>query len=207
MFTPSTPETISIMTAFAARNNERLAGRGSFNVEREVLNRKPRQSRFQNSNPALHCLELAAPKSTLGIVGVPSEAFLYNYLVALPNVTYFAVSFYPSQGGNFQYQIWFNYTLTSNVTGEGKSDTYGMSIHSLMRGMDEAIIARLATPLNPTPVNIDVSIKDWPRIPSRGFSNRVVSRFGNTFYFSACIFVFMSGVNQIIHGIHGPQGT
>ena len=142
-------------------------------------------------------IELRPPKDPLGIVGVPSEEFMYQYILGIPNTTYFGVTFNNAQNV-IQYQIWYNYTLTRNRTRDGLFDPFNTQILSLMKGLDEAIIWVIGADSWGPDVEIDVTVKDWPEIPSAGLSNRVITQFGKVFFFCSPIFVFMSGINQIM---------
>ena len=119
---------------------------------------------------------------------------MYQYIATIPNKTYFGVSF--SDAANaIQYQIWYNYTLTINKTSDGQIDPLGMRLLSLVKGIDEAIISVFG---DGGDADLSVTLKDWPEIPSPGLSNRVISQFGKFFIFCASVFVFMTGVNQVM---------
>ena len=81
------------------------------------------------------------------VVPVPSADFIYEFALARPNVTYFGVAF-SRVDNNYQYQIWYNNSLTANKT-QSVSEPYGVVLTSLMRGLDEAI--RAFAPRSPPP--------------------------------------------------------
>jgi hypothetical protein len=82
-----------------------------------------------------------APSSSDSTVIYPvaSSDYIYNFAIASPNVTRWAVTFDILQPPaynytNVRYQVWFNATLTAN-----RSDAFGRELTSMIRGIDESI--------------------------------------------------------------------
>ncbi|KAK9762918.1 hypothetical protein K7432_010861 [Basidiobolus ranarum] len=137
----------------------------------------------------------STPKSNLGMVPVPDYEFIYNYTLRHPNTTLFGIEFSTEPGppANYRYQIWFNSTLMSNGT-----DVFGDQVLSLVRGLDEAIIASVNDPTISTTPLLNVNMKDWPKVPSPVSGDEVVSRLGSVFFFCSEMIIFISVLNTIV---------
>ncbi|KAI9204486.1 uncharacterized protein BJ171DRAFT_424289 [Polychytrium aggregatum] len=142
-------------------------------------------------------LDLSSPPSRqLGIVGVPSSDFIYNYTYAYRNSTRWAITF--DQIGaapsiNVRYQIWFNGTVTANG-----SDIFGRDLLSVMRGIDETLVSVLNDPSGATPATMDVSLKDWPVSPPKVVSDTIVQQLGPVFFFCSEMIIFITVLNQVV---------
>ncbi|CAG8573287.1 3953_t:CDS:2 [Acaulospora colombiana] len=172
MFTPNSPDSTAIMQIFANNNAKRTGN--ALNIENVNL----------GLNDKL--------EKTLGIVPVQDANFIYNYTLLNPNVTMFAIEFSTDPGPptNYRYQIWFNGTLTANDT-----DFFGDQVLSFQRGIDEAIIA-FAT--NDSNAELNVNLKDWPKVPPTQLNDEIVSSFGATFFFCAEMIIFITILNTIV---------
>ena len=126
MFYPSNVNTIAYMTSFAQQNAARTNSE-PFAIDGEV-----------SSIPKGLILDLkhGGDGADLGIVSIPSESFMYNFIVANQNVTNWGIIFNETTlpFRNIQYQIWFNSSRISN-----DEDIFSVQMLSLMRGIDEAI--------------------------------------------------------------------
>ncbi|KAJ3287594.1 ATP-binding cassette sub- A member 1 [Borealophlyctis nickersoniae] len=136
----------------------------------------------------------ASLPNSLDIVGASSADFVYDYILANPNRTRWAITFNQPTATNYtniQYQIWFNTSLTAN-----SSDVFGSEMLTVTRGIDEAIM----TVLNPgsTATRIDVTLKDWPKIPPSTLSDTVVQSLGPVFFFCTEMVIFINVLNQIV---------
>ncbi|KAJ3381664.1 ATP-binding cassette sub- A member 1 [Lobulomyces angularis] len=157
MYTPKTATTDKIMQKFIAINSERISDH-EFKIQNENL------------------IDFSLPLSTLDIVPVPDSEFIYQYAFRNPNVTKWGITFTDANDinnptFNLQYQIWVNYSLTSNGT-----DQIGRETLSLMRGLDEAIVSTLHD--TSSNVKMEVSLKEWPTIPSLVVSDTIVQNLG-----------------------------
>jgi hypothetical protein len=164
------------MRVFAAKNAERTGY----------------QFKFENAFGSV----TDAPSRVLDIVPVPDADFVYNFTLQNPNTTAWAISFNQpasSPSLNVQYQLWFNATNTAN-----KSDIFGRTVLSFVRGLDEAIISHLNDPSATVTADIDVSIKDWPLIPPSQVSDSIVQQLGPVFFFCSEMLIFINVLNQIV---------
>ena len=98
---------------------------------------------------------------------------------------------------NYRYQVWYNYSLTVNLTSDGSSDVYG-NILPLTRAIDEAI---LSVSDNPNPIQLakmNVNLRDWPQVPPRTIPDAVISQLGATFFYCTSMIIFISVLNTIV---------
>ncbi|KAF9377013.1 ATP-binding cassette sub- A member 1 [Podila verticillata] len=174
MFTPDTPEIREILATVNSRNNLR---------EPSVL------FKFMDAFTASDLNTL--PAVTLGMVPVPNGQFIYNYTLQNPNTTRFGIEFsiVPGPPKNYAYQTWFNFTNSANDT-----DPFGDSLLSFTRAVDEAIL--LLVDSNSTDLN--VSLKDFPKVPPALASDQVVSSLGAMFFFCSMMVIFICVLNQIV---------
>ena len=122
MFAPPTdPVALGVMQIFADRNNARM---GTHFIIEPFLNATTR------------------PTTAQGLVPVPDADFVYNYVIALPNVTEYAVVF-DRVNDSYTYTIWFNSSQTANTT-QNVDEWYGLPLTSFMRALDESIGTRAA---------------------------------------------------------------
>jgi len=187
MFTPDTDETRLYMKVFAEKNKNRTGD--TMNIQ---------SGTYDINSP---------PPSVLDIVAVPAVQNLYDYTIKFPNTTYFGVSFISSPP-DIRYQIWFNHTLTQNGT-----DVYDVGLLSLHRGLDEAILtvintngasstpgtflSREITAFNNT--NLDLNLKDWPKVRPNTLTDGTVSQFGSMFFFCSAMIIFISVLNNVVY--------
>lgn len=172
MFTPDTPEIREILATVNSRNQLR----------------EPSVSlKFMDAFSDLNTL----PTVTQGMVPVPNGQFIYNYTLQNPNTTRFGIEFsiVPGPPKNYAYQTWFNFTNSANNT-----DPFGDSLLSFTRAIDEAIL--LLTDSNSTDLN--VSLKDFPKVPPTLASDQVVSSLGAMFFFCSMMVIFICVLNQIV---------
>jgi ABC-type Na+ transport system ATPase subunit NatA len=177
MFTnpPSSVDYSKIMSTFATKNRERTG-------------------RSLKLEPAL--TSVAPLSASLDIVPVPSADFIYDYAIKFPNTTAWGVVFnQPARPGptNIQYQIWFNATNTAN-----KTDIFGRTVLSLMRGLDEAIISVLNDPDVKIIHEMDINLKDWPLLAPPSTSDAVVQTVGPVFFFCSEMIIFIAVLNTIV---------
>ena len=128
--------------------------------------------------------------------------FIYNYKLQNPNKTQYAIEFnltqtYPQK---YTYQVWFNGSQTQNNT-----FIFGDQLLALQRGVDEALIAVAASTGNATTppaqlrsINLDITLKDWPKIPALVAGQGFVQSLGPMFYFCTICVIFIVVVNQLI---------
>ncbi|KAG0076214.1 ATP-binding cassette sub- A member 1 [Podila epicladia] len=174
MFTPDTPEIREILATVNSRNQLR----------------EPTVSlKFMNAFTASDVNTL--PTETQGMVPVPNGKFIYDYTLQNPNTTRFGIEFSIVQGPpkNYAYQTWFNFTNSANGT-----DPFGDSLLSFTRAVDEAIL--LLTDSSSTDLN--VSLKDFPKVPPTLASDQVVSSLGAMFFFCSMMVIFICVLNQIV---------
>ncbi|KAJ3339044.1 ATP-binding cassette sub- A member 1 [Entophlyctis luteolus] len=176
MYYPQTTETTQYMTNFVNGNVNRNGQ--SFSISNTVLS-------DVTYSPG------AQDRST--IYPVVSQDFIYNYALAHPNVTKWAVTFdtVTSPRLNVRYQLWYNASLVANV-----SDIFGRELVSVIRGLDEAIITSLNG--NTQQANLDYQLKDWPLIPAVTLSDTIVQSLGACFFFCSAMVIFISVLNQIV---------
>lgn len=181
MYTPAIEPYSTFMTTFASLNKDRFGSALALDTD------------FPQT--------LSAPSRSFGIVPVPDADFIYDYALAFPNVTRWAVSFSQSDASTaetpqIQYQVWFNSTGTSNG-----SDVFGLETLSFMRGLDEAIISTLHaqdSPLSPLTHAINVEMQDWPILPAETLSDGIVQRLGAVFFFCSEMVIFISVLSSIV---------
>ncbi|RKP05002.1 ABC-2 family transporter protein-domain-containing protein [Thamnocephalis sphaerospora] len=175
LYTPNDETTQRILTLFAEKNAQRT-GEAPFTLESAPL------------------VPDSTPQHTLGMVPVDSAAVIYNYTLAHPNVTAFGIEFTSTPGDqpSYRYQIWYNNSLHGNGT-----DQYGTPILSLMRGLDEAIVASVGADSVASTL-IDVSLKDWPTVPPDVVSDRIVAMSGAMFSFCTEMVIFIAVLNTIV---------
>ncbi|KAG0014317.1 ATP-binding cassette sub- A member 1 [Podila clonocystis] len=175
MFTPDTPEIREILATVNSRNQMRESS-----VSLKFTDRP-----FTTAD--LNTL----PTATLGMVPVPNGKFIYDYTLQNPNTTRFGIEFSIVQGPpkNYAYQTWFNFTNSANDT-----DPFGDSLLSFTRAVDEAIL--LLTDSSSTDLN--VSLKDFPKVPPNLASDQVVSGLGAMFFFCSMMVIFICVLNQIV---------
>ncbi|KAL7747932.1 hypothetical protein RI367_006679 [Sorochytrium milnesiophthora] len=145
----------------------------------------------------------AAPTTQMGIVPFGGSVPLYDYVLQNPNTTQFGVQFaslYP----NVRYQIWFNASQTLNG-----SDIFDVQLHSLERGLDEAIISvstssnALSNPSQFTTqgvqaASVDVIMKDWPKVKPGNLPDSMVSTLGAMFFFCSEMVIFISVLQNVV---------
>jgi hypothetical protein len=141
------------------------------------------------------------PSTILDIVPAPSAEFIYNYTLFNPNSTKWAITFNQTLGvsseRNIQYQLWCNFTNTQNVSAL-VSDPFGNEVLSMTRAIDEAIISYVNDPTSlGVNATIDVSLKDWPLIPSLTLSDTVVQQLGPVFFFCSEMVIFINVISLI----------
>lgn len=94
---------------------------------------------------------------------------------------------------NFRYQLWYNASLSSN------SSIFGNQILAVVRGLDEAIITYANDPSATTTTSLlDITLKDWPKVPPTVFADDIVAQFGAMFFFCTEMVIFMSVLNMIV---------
>jgi len=207
MYAPlSDADADDIMARFIAKNNERT--NGNFHFDPPITSmplcettRLPRRARRLRGSMPPRMLGYDVRKgidaqfsTSQSVVPVPSADFIYEFAVARPNVTYFGVAF-SRVDNNYQYQIWYNNSLTANKT-QSVSEPYGVVLTSLMRGLDEAIRTHYRPPgrggicrgnnngsrpgprvgkcllavshMTGSDQTLEVDLKDWPSIPAAG---------------------------------------
>ncbi|KAI8838123.1 hypothetical protein BC829DRAFT_404623 [Chytridium lagenaria] len=178
MYTPVTAETTAYMNKFATLNKKRTGE--TINVATEPIN-------------SLSYLPTSSDANT--IYPVPSQDFIYNYALNNPNLTRWAVTFDTKNPGaanvNVRYQVWFNASLTANV-----SDIFGRELLSVVRGLDESIITNLNG--GNKDANLDIQMKDWPLIPATTVSDSIVQSLGPVFFFCSVMVIFINVLNQIV---------
>ncbi|KAF9407456.1 ATP-binding cassette sub- A member 1 [Podila epigama] len=172
MFTPDTPEVREILATVNSRNQLR----------------EPTVS-LPFADPYSDVTKL--PINTLGMVPVPNAKFIYDYTLQNPNTTRFGIEFsiVPGPPKNFAYQTWFNFTNSANQT-----DPFGDSLLSFTRAVDEAIL--LLT--DSKTADLNVSLKDFPKVPPTLASDQVVSGLGAMFFFCSMMIIFICVLNQIV---------
>ncbi|ORX92586.1 hypothetical protein K493DRAFT_316510 [Basidiobolus meristosporus CBS 931.73] len=175
LYTPDTEQNRLFLQTFAAKNKQRTG------VDLQI----------ENISLDLH----TPPKTKLGMVPVANYEFIYNYTLQNPNKTLFGIEFSTEPGppANYRYQVWFNSTLMSNGT-----DVFGDQVLSLVRGLDEAIIASVNDPTVSTTPLLNVQLKDWPKVPSPIAGDEVVSRLGPVFFFCTEMIIFIAVLNTIV---------
>ncbi|KAJ3413316.1 ATP-binding cassette sub- A member 1 [Chytridiales sp. JEL 0842] len=173
---PRTPEYDSYINLFAAANSNRT-GR-TFTVSTTTL-----------SDPNF----VPAATDNTVIYPVASQDFIYNYALNNPNRTRWAVTFdtVSTPFTNVRYQVWFNASLTAN-----SSDIFGRQLLSMVRGMDEAIITFQNG--GAVQAELDIQMKDWPRIPATVLSDTIVQQLGPVFFFCSVMVIFINVLNQIV---------
>ncbi|KAJ3196135.1 ATP-binding cassette sub- A member 1 [Irineochytrium annulatum] len=178
MYTPVTAETTGYMTTFAKLNRNRTGN--AFSVATSQLTSTTYKPQ-------------GADAST--IYPVASDDFIYNYALANPNITQWAIRFDTKNAGqpnvNVRYQLWFNGTNSANI-----SDIFGRTMLSVVRGIDEAIITNLNG--GSVPSNLDIQMKDWPLIPSTTVSDAIVQGLGPVFFFCSTMVIFINIINQVV---------
>ncbi|KAI8909840.1 hypothetical protein EDD86DRAFT_247174 [Gorgonomyces haynaldii] len=136
-----------------------------------------------------------APDRVYDIVPVPSADFIYDYTLQNPNTTAWGVVF--NQTGttirNVQYQVWFNATNTRNG-----SDIYDRTVLSLVRGLDEALISVLNDPEARVVAEMDVRLKDWPKIAPARVSEFIIQTLGPVFFFCSEMIIFINVLSTIV---------
>lgn len=130
------------------------------------------------------------------MVSVPSPDAIYDFVANNQNTTNWAVVFHETTTPfrNIQYHIWYNSSRTSD-----DDDIYSLQLLSLMRGLDEAIIAVLNDPNAQVSSNLDAIIKDWPVIPPTVLSDTIVQNLGPVFFFCAVMVIFINTLDTVIH--------
>ncbi|KAJ3054920.1 ATP-binding cassette sub- A member 1 [Rhizophlyctis rosea] len=176
MYTPSTDRFTTIMRTFAEKNAGRT-GQPAFQLESALSDVNQR------------------PTTKLGIVPVPNSAFIYDYTLANPNSSYWAVTFSEETTPvpSIAYQIWYN---ASNVA--NNSDIYGRELVSFMRGMDEAIISVFNDPSVQIKADIDITLKTWPVIPPETLTDTIIKNLGPVFFFCSEMVIFINVLNMIV---------
>ncbi len=136
------------------------------------------------------------PSSVMGMVPVPNGNAIYDYVLQTPNYTNWGVVFDITEsptpnglGPNYRYQVWMN----ASQSGNG-SEVFGVYPLTFMTMMDAAIMA-VATN---SPVDISVSLKDWPRIPPSFTYDAIVQSLGTVFFFCAAMVIFINILNTIV---------
>lgn len=129
------------------------------------------------------------PISQQDMTPVPNANFIYQYTLKNPNTTQFAVIFNTTNPLAIQYQIWFNSSQTRNNT-----DVFGTNLLSIMRGLDEAIVATT----NNQPTDLRIGLKDWPIIKAKLVSDNIVQSLGPTFFFCSVTIIFICTLNMIV---------
>ncbi|OMH83116.1 ABC transporter A family member 1 [Zancudomyces culisetae] len=177
MYTPSNSDTDAIMQRFANKN-----------MQRSGLN-----SDSSNAIRYEGAFDLGvqdSPKRKYGVVSVPDTQFVYDYVLYNPNTTAFAVSFEVNRNDNqFKYQLWYNTTVQRNGT-----SPYNTRVLGIMRGLDEAIIGYSGN----KDANIDVTLKDWPKVPPKASGDIIISSLGPMFFFSAQMVIFINVLMMIV---------
>ncbi|OMH81972.1 ABC transporter A family member 1 [Zancudomyces culisetae] len=177
MYTPSNSDTDAIMQRFANKN-----------MQRSGLN-----SDSSNAIRYEGAFDLGvqdSPKRKYGVVSVPDTQFVYDYVLYNPNTTAFAVSFEVNRNDNqFKYQLWYNTTVQRNGT-----SPYNTRVLGIMRGLDEAIIGYSGN----KDANIDVTLKDWPKVPPKSSGDLIISSLGPMFFFSAQMVIFINVLMMIV---------
>ncbi|KAJ3173237.1 ATP-binding cassette sub- A member 1 [Geranomyces variabilis] len=177
MYTPTgSPVIDNIMTTFAT-NNAARTGEKAFATEAPITDTTAGVT--------------FAPSTQMGMIPVPSSAFIYDYALYSPNITKWGISFTDTPGPprNVAYQVWYNTTNTANGT-----DIYGRQLVAMMRGLDEAIL----TVLNNQPTTLDVTLKDWPLIPPKTLSDTIIQNLGPVFFFCSEMVIFINVLNLIV---------
>ncbi|RKP05279.1 hypothetical protein THASP1DRAFT_32880 [Thamnocephalis sphaerospora] len=193
MYTPDNEETTQIMSKFASNNAKRVS-----------------------KAPALESGALsldAEPSRDLGIIAVPSKEFIYDFAMKQPMSSHYAIAFDKQTSGgntNYQYQIWYNFTSTSNNTVypdssplEGSSrdtrldDPFGSSLLSIMRGVDEAILASVDSS---APTEIRARLRNFPDIGRSVYmaNKDSVWFFGGIFLFLPSMLLFITTLTTIV---------
>ncbi|KAJ3034928.1 ATP-binding cassette sub- A member 1 [Rhizophlyctis rosea] len=176
MFTPADSTFTNIMRTFAEKNAERT-GQDAFGLESAMsdVNQKP--------------------STKMGMVPVPNPKFIYDYTITNPNTTYWGITFNSTTTPvpNIAYQIWYNATNVSNGT-----DVFGREIVSFMRGIDEAIISVLNDPTLQIKADVNVTMKDWPKIPPATLTDTIVKNLGPVFFFCSEMVIFINVLNLIV---------
>ncbi|KAG0269989.1 ATP-binding cassette sub- A member 1 [Actinomortierella ambigua] len=175
MFTPDTPEVRQILETVNSRNQVR----------------EPKVS-FQFEQPwTVATNAMAAPERTYGFVPVPNTDFIYQYGIQFPNTTRFGIEFSIVDGPpkNYRYQTWFNYTSDANQT-----DPFGDSLLSFTRAVDEAIMIVSGT----STTDLDVELKDFPKVPPARTADQVIQQLGAMFFFCSMMVIFICVLNQLV---------
>lgn len=135
------------------------------------------------------------PNRKFGIMPVPNESFLYDYVVQNPATVNWGISFaqQTTPFPNSQYQIWYNATLYAS-----DDDIFTPAVLSVMRAVDEAILSILNDPSGNTAANLDVNLKDWPVIPTSVLADTIVQNLGPVFFFCAVMIIFLNTLDLIV---------
>lgn len=153
-------------------------------------------------NPTVDTL----PTENLGIVKVPNQDFIYNFVDKNPNVTAWGISF-QNVGTKLSYELWYNFTNTARkyrVSGApafvaGFTEPFNDDILAIVRNLDLAIIrakgnneASLNVQLKALP-QIGESSKSCPRNP-----DAIFKALGPVFMLIPMTIIFFSAISTIV---------
>ncbi|KAI3658068.1 hypothetical protein MP638_006804, partial [Amoeboaphelidium occidentale] len=158
-----------------------------------------------------------APPREIGIVGTSNANSIYDYLIAHPNVTYFAVVFNEGPDpidpslNKIEYQVWHNYSNTQRVFGVKGAppfvvtgvEPFNDEVVSLTRGLDEAIYMNEAGISNNDPI-FDYSLKDFPETPGSAFTrcpsnpDQIFEALAPVFMLGPGLIIFLIVINSVV---------
>ena len=201
MYTPSGDSLFDgIMTKFVQLNNKR-SGETLFQLE-------------SGWSPRLE-----APSKSLGVVPVPSQDFMYDYIDQFQNVTSWGVVFSKATtprvlsgqskiSTDIQYQIWYNSTNNIRLFKAANGAQYSVGLRerfadpivSMMRQLDEAIIAHLK---GDEDLHLDIWTKMFPELGMNPAyicpfnADTVFNTLGPMFLVIPSLVIFFSVLNSI----------
>src|SRR5579862_2280269 len=176
MFTPDTPSVRTLLNTFL----ERHVARSGYNLSIDPV-------------PQNFYTDLPAPPTNLGLIPVPSNDFIYNYVIKHPNSTLLGVSFNITGQTSYKYQVWYNASLF--VGTDPVSDFLSPQLLYLERTIEESIFS-----ITGQPTKFNVTLRPFPVLPLSLVPDSLTASLG------PCVFFIVTSLPSVLMAMNSLVG-